>query len=126
MSGTAGGQSPQVIAPLESGNHPSLTTPCRHRQKLVRGPGVVGLLELQTGQWIGLMGVESGRKEQKIWLEGVERRQDAIRHRSSKFGRAGVGPQRRVADIADPRLLSSAGPRIEGHLMGRGIEQSRV
>ena len=56
--------------------------------------------------------------------EGIERRQDhASCHRLAELRAAVAGAQRRVEDVARPRLLHRAGAGIERHLVGRAIEQ---
>src|SRR5581483_12298546 len=72
------------------------------------------------------MRVETGRNDDQLRCEALDRRQDNAGVGLVELDATGARRQWRIEDVADAALGGGPGSRIERHLMGRGIEDGRV
>ena len=75
------------IAAFQRGNDAALRVFRGYRHELARDPRKVGVGELESGERILAMGVETGRDEKDLRPVALERRQPAFAHRRAEFRR---------------------------------------
>src|SRR5262245_10520628 len=95
----------------------------RHVEELLSNPHEIALDKLELSQGVPLMGIETGRDQEKVGAESVQGRQDTRQHRLAEMVAIIAWIERCVEDVADARLAQCAGAGKERHLVGRAVEQ---
>jgi hypothetical protein len=95
MSGSRIRKGWKPISAFKEGYEATVAMLLRRIDQFLRDPFEVGFEELQPGKRVAEMRVETGRDEDGIRPERVERRQDARRHRLAKTGTIVARTERR-------------------------------
>src|SRR6185437_4890765 len=111
------GEAPAIIPPFEQRDQPSLAAPVGEVHQLARDPREILGHPVELRQRITVVGIEARRYEQEVRTEVAECRQDPLVIGRAHLRAAAIGWERRVDDIAHPRLAGRPGPRIKRHLV---------
>jgi len=126
MGGHASRKALPIIAAFQHGNEAAVADAIGHLHQLVGQPGKILGVPVEAGQRIAMVGIEAGRDQQEIRLEGLDGGEDALDIGGTHGAGAAAGGQGGVDDIADADEIRIAGARIERHLVARGIEHRAV
>ena len=120
------GQSLNIIAALENANDPPVAAAAGHLSNPVRRPRKVGFDEHQAAKRVRLMSVESGGNNHQIRGKALDRRDDLMLECGAEALAAGSLLERHINDVANSGFTFVAGPRVEGRLMRRGVENAGI